>query len=66
MPSKTHGAKATITVSIRNRDVPSFDRYFSQLQSFYTDYSESLPPSKREYPIRILNVSNSGAQTLVD
>ncbi|CAA7259544.1 unnamed protein product [Cyclocybe aegerita] len=43
-------------VSIRSRDVPSFDRYFSQLQTFYTDYSESLPSSKREYPIRGLNL----------
>ncbi|KDR83566.1 hypothetical protein GALMADRAFT_235811 [Galerina marginata CBS 339.88] len=43
-------------VSIRSRDVPSFDRYFAQLQTFYTDYSESLPPSKREYPIRGLNL----------
>ncbi|KAL0070898.1 regulatory particle non-ATPase [Marasmius tenuissimus] len=42
--------------SIRTRDVPSFDRYFSQLQSFYTDYSSILPPSKREYPIRGLNL----------
>lgn len=24
--------------SIRSKDVPSFDRYFSQLQTFYTDY----------------------------
>ena len=24
--------------SIRARDVPSFDRYFSQLQTFYTDF----------------------------
>ncbi|KII94672.1 hypothetical protein PLICRDRAFT_148736 [Plicaturopsis crispa FD-325 SS-3] len=42
--------------SIRTRDVPSFDRYFSQLQTFYTDYSSSLPPSKREFPIRGLNL----------
>ncbi|KAF8222726.1 hypothetical protein L208DRAFT_1370727 [Tricholoma matsutake] len=42
--------------SIRTRDVPSFDRYFSQLQTFYTDYSSVLPPSKREYPIRGLNL----------
>ena len=61
--------------SIRSRDVPSFDRYFSQLQTFYTDYrysppaifgrsssdfhclhSSVLPPSKREYPIRGLNL----------
>ncbi|KAL0949643.1 hypothetical protein HGRIS_009687 [Hohenbuehelia grisea] len=42
--------------SIRTRDVPSFDRYFSQLQTFYTDFSSTLPPSKREYPIRGLNL----------
>ncbi|KAF5364002.1 hypothetical protein D9756_000532 [Leucocoprinus leucothites] len=42
--------------SIRARDVPSFDRYFSQLQTFYTDYSSVLPPSKREYPIRGLHL----------
>ncbi|KIK08381.1 hypothetical protein K443DRAFT_672406 [Laccaria amethystina LaAM-08-1] len=42
--------------SIRSQDVPSFDRYFSQLQTFYIDYSSSLPPSKREYPIRGLNL----------
>ncbi|RXW25819.1 hypothetical protein EST38_g92 [Candolleomyces aberdarensis] len=42
--------------SIRTRDVPSFDRYFSQLQTFYTDYGSNLPPSKREYPIRGLNL----------
>ncbi|ESK97561.1 26s proteasome non-atpase regulatory subunit 8 [Moniliophthora roreri MCA 2997] len=42
--------------SIRTKDVPSFDRYFSQLQTFYTDYSSILPPSKREYPIRGLNL----------
>jgi len=42
--------------SIRTQDVPSFDRYFSQLQTFYTDYSSVLPPSKNEYPIRGLNL----------
>lgn len=58
--------------SIRTKDVPSFDRYFSQLQTFYTDYryalsilihlhSESsistvLPPSPREYPLLGLNL----------
>ena len=25
-------------VSIRSRDIPSFDRYFAQLQTFYIDY----------------------------
>ncbi|EAU84281.1 proteasome 26S subunit [Coprinopsis cinerea okayama7 len=44
--------------SIRSKDIPSFDRYFSQLQSFYTDYRNlpNFPPSKREYPIRGLNL----------
>ncbi|THH13917.1 hypothetical protein EW146_g6352 [Bondarzewia mesenterica] len=42
--------------SIRTKDVPSFDRYFSQLQTFYNDFSTVLPPSKREYPIRGLNL----------
>ncbi|KAL1723524.1 COP9 signalosome [Schizophyllum commune] len=42
--------------SIRTKDVPSFDRYFSQLQTFYTDFGSVLPPSKREYPIRGLNL----------
>jgi len=38
--------------SVRSRDIPSFDRYFPQLQTFYDDYSANLPPSPREYPIR--------------
>ncbi|TRM68248.1 COP9 signalosome [Schizophyllum amplum] len=42
--------------SIRTKDVPSFDRYFSQLQTFYTDFGSVLPPSAREYPIRGLNL----------
>ncbi|KAF9008904.1 SAC3/GANP/Nin1/mts3/eIF-3 p25 family-domain-containing protein [Cyathus striatus] len=42
--------------SIRSQDIPSFDRYFSQLLTFYTDYASVLPPSKREYPIRGLNL----------
>jgi len=42
--------------SIRTKDVPSFDRYFSQLQSFYNDYSSILPPSPRQYPVQGLNL----------
>ncbi|KAL6309747.1 proteasome 26S subunit [Sparassis latifolia] len=42
--------------SIRSKDIPSFDRYFSQLLTFYNDYSSQLPPSPREYPIRGLNL----------
>ncbi|KAI0796549.1 SAC3/GANP/Nin1/mts3/eIF-3 p25 family-domain-containing protein [Abortiporus biennis] len=42
--------------SIRTKDIPSFDRYFSQLQTFYNDYRGLLPESPREYPIRGLNL----------
>ncbi|EIN10578.1 hypothetical protein PUNSTDRAFT_132665 [Punctularia strigosozonata HHB-11173 SS5] len=43
--------------SIRSHDVPSFDRYFSQLQTFYNDYATVLPPSPREHPIRGLQLT---------
>ncbi|KAG8985419.1 hypothetical protein FRB90_004717 [Tulasnella sp. 427] len=42
--------------SIRNKDVPSFDRYFSQLETFYVDYASYLPPSQRQYCIQGLNL----------
>lgn len=42
--------------SIRSQDVPSFDRYFAQLQTLYNDYSSILPPSPREYPLVGLNL----------
>jgi len=42
--------------SIRVKDVPSFDRYFSQLQTFYTDFSSILPPSPRQYAVQGLNL----------
>ncbi|KAI0832564.1 COP9 signalosome [Trametes gibbosa] len=42
--------------SIRTKDIPSFDRYFSQLQTFYNDFGSALPPSPREYPLRGLNL----------
>jgi len=42
--------------SIRSKDIPSFDRYFSQLQTFYNDYGSILSKSPREFPIRGLNL----------
>ncbi|PVF99951.1 putative 26S proteasome non-atpase regulatory subunit 8 [Serendipita vermifera] len=42
--------------SIRIKDVPAFDRYFSQLQTYYTDYQSVLPPSPRQYPLQGLNL----------
>ncbi|KIJ70219.1 hypothetical protein HYDPIDRAFT_78074 [Hydnomerulius pinastri MD-312] len=42
--------------SIRTKDVPSFDRYFSQLHTFYTDFRSTIPQSPVEYPLRGLNL----------
>ncbi|KAL5487788.1 RPN12 [Sanghuangporus weigelae] len=42
--------------SIRSKDIPSFDRYFAQLQTLYNDYSTVLPPSPREHPLVGLNL----------
>ncbi|KAJ7936267.1 SAC3/GANP/Nin1/mts3/eIF-3 p25 family-domain-containing protein [Mycena leptocephala] len=43
-------------LSIYNQEVTSFDRYVSQLQTFYTDYTGILPPSQHEYTIRGLHL----------
>ena len=40
--------------SIRAKDVPSFDRYFSQLHTFYTDYRSSI---SRQYSWKCLHYS---------
>lgn len=42
--------------SIRTRDIPSFERHFAQLSTFYTDYSSQLPPSSRASSILGLNL----------
>jgi len=66
IPSESHSLDDLITArdileigafcSIRSKDVPSFDRYYSQLQTYYADYATTLPPSPREYPILGLNL----------
>ena len=43
-------------VSVRTHHIPSFDRYLSQLSTFYTDLPALLPPSPREAPLRGLNL----------
>jgi 26S proteasome regulatory subunit N12 len=43
--------------SLRSHDIPSFDRYFSQLLgTFYTDYRSRLSPSAAEFPLRGLHL----------
>eukprot|EP01117_Protostelium_nocturnum_P003810 TRINITY_DN15072_c0_g1_i1.p1 TRINITY_DN15072_c0_g1~~TRINITY_DN15072_c0_g1_i1.p1 ORF type:complete len:305 (-),score=69.52 TRINITY_DN15072_c0_g1_i1:62-976(-) len=38
-------------LSIKLRDVDSFERYFSQLKTFYFDYAKNLPPSQKQFSI---------------
>ncbi|KAA1106875.1 hypothetical protein PGTUg99_025176 [Puccinia graminis f. sp. tritici] len=37
--------------SVRTQDIPAFERYISQLGSYYNDYSSLLPSSQRRYPL---------------
>ncbi|KAL1918242.1 uncharacterized protein VTP21DRAFT_3508 [Calcarisporiella thermophila] len=42
--------------SVRIRDIASFERYYSQLKTYYSDYSSYLPPSENMYPLTGLNL----------
>ncbi|CAG8553979.1 6822_t:CDS:2 [Funneliformis mosseae] len=42
--------------SVRAKDIPSFERYIAQLNTYYTDYSSLLPPSQSMYPLTGLNL----------
>jgi 26S proteasome regulatory subunit N12 len=48
--------------SIRQHDIPAFERYVSQLKIFYNDFATALPPSQRQYPILGLNLLRLLAQ----
>ncbi|KAG0333982.1 hypothetical protein BG004_000605 [Podila humilis] len=41
--------------SVRQKDIPSFERYMAQLQTYYNDYS-NLPPSSLKYNLIGLNL----------
>ncbi|KAI9009554.1 Rpn12-like protein [Gaertneriomyces semiglobifer] len=51
--------------SIRAKDIPSFERYISQLRAYYHDYSNQLPPSARMYPLLGLNLLRLLAQNRI-
>mmetsp|Transcript_19628 Transcript_19628/g.65966 ORF Transcript_19628/g.65966 Transcript_19628/m.65966 type:complete len:268 (+) Transcript_19628:53-856(+) len=53
-----HGA----FLSIRMRDIPSFERYVSQLKVYYNDFGSLLPESQHQYPILGLNLLRLLAQ----
>ncbi|CAG8584797.1 7499_t:CDS:2 [Ambispora gerdemannii] len=42
--------------SVQVKDIPSFERYIAQLQTYYNDYSSLLPPSPKMYPLIGLNL----------
>lgn len=42
--------------AIRVKDIPAFDRYMTQLLTYYHDYSGQLPESQRMYPLIGLNL----------
>ncbi|KAI8817967.1 COP9 signalosome [Fimicolochytrium jonesii] len=51
--------------SIRVKDIPSFERYISQLKTYYNDYSKQLPESARTYPLLGLNLLRLLAQNRI-
>ncbi|KAI8051643.1 SAC3/GANP/Nin1/mts3/eIF-3 p25 family-domain-containing protein [Syncephalis plumigaleata] len=52
--------------SIRARDTPSFERYFSQLKVYYTDFEKLLPESPNKYPLIGLNLLRLLSQQRID
>lgn len=43
-------------LSIALKDVEAFERYISQLKTYYTDYASSLPESAYQYELLGLNL----------
>ncbi len=56
-----HGA----LLAIRMMDIPSFERHVAQLKMYYSDCSEGLPESSRQYPILGLNLLRLLAQNRI-
>ncbi|KAG5462634.1 MAG: LOW QUALITY PROTEIN: hypothetical protein BJ554DRAFT_4305, partial [Olpidium bornovanus] len=51
--------------SIRVKDIPSFERYMTQLLTYYHDYSSVLPESQRMYSLIGLNLLRLLAQNRI-
>ncbi len=51
--------------SIQAKDIASFERYFAQLKTYYTDYKDKLPQSQRTYPLTGLNLLRLLAQNRI-
>nr|KAJ3422957.1 hypothetical protein HK105_005306 [Polyrhizophydium stewartii] len=51
--------------SIRTHDIPSFERYFAQLKTYYHDYATFIPESPRLYMLIGLNLLRLLAQNRI-
>ncbi|KAK5671411.1 regulatory particle non-ATPase [Batrachochytrium dendrobatidis] len=51
--------------SVRSQDIPSFERYFAQLKSYYTDFAKFVPESPRHYMLIGLNLLRLLAQNRI-
>jgi len=52
--------------SVKQQDIPSFERYIAQLKTYYYDYAEKLPVSQQQYPILGLNLLRLLAKNKLD
>eukprot|EP00842_Homolaphlyctis_polyrhiza_P002856 jgi/Hompol1/3571/HPOL_003290-RA len=52
-------------LSIRAKDIPSFERQFAQLKTYYSDYSSLAPESPRMYMLLGLNLLRLLAQNRI-
>ncbi|KAI8852839.1 COP9 signalosome [Chytridium lagenaria] len=51
--------------SIRAKDIPAFERFISQLKTYYNDYNTILPPSQRMHKYLGLNLLRLLAQNRI-
>lgn len=52
--------------SVKQKDIPSFERYIAQLKTYYYDYAEKIPASTQQYPILGLNLLRLLAKNKLD
>jgi len=57
-----HGA----LLSIKLKDIPSFERYIAQIKPYYYDFGQKLPQSQRQFMILGLNILHLLAKNKLD
>jgi len=53
-------------LSVKLRDIPSFERFVAQVKTYYQDYSHKITPSKRQSSILGLNLIHLLAKNKLD